>query len=82
MRYKKKTVWAYLDGEKLVDVVQAALQNPHQVFAGHAGLAGGFLKVAPELPLQHAIVAAGGLLGPQLQAVLGDFFIPSLGISL
>ena len=27
MRYKKKTVWAYLDGEKLVDVVQAALDN-------------------------------------------------------
>lgn len=24
---KKKTVWAYLDGEKLVDVVQAALDN-------------------------------------------------------
>ena len=27
MRYKKKTVWAYLDGKKLVDVVQAALDN-------------------------------------------------------
>lgn len=26
-RTKKKTVWAYLDGEKLVDVVQAALDN-------------------------------------------------------
>lgn len=24
---KTKTVWAYLDGEKLVDVVQAALDN-------------------------------------------------------
>lgn len=24
---KHKTVWAYLDGEKLVDVVQAALDN-------------------------------------------------------
>lgn len=24
---KRKTVWAYLDGEKLVDVVQAALDN-------------------------------------------------------
>lgn len=27
MRRKKKTVWAYLDGKKLVDVVQAALDN-------------------------------------------------------
>lgn len=27
MRRKRKTVWAYLDGEKLVDVVEAALDN-------------------------------------------------------
>ena len=27
MRYKSKTIWAYLDGKKLVDVVQAALDN-------------------------------------------------------
>lgn len=26
-RVKRKTVWAYLDGKKLVDVVQAALAN-------------------------------------------------------
>ena len=26
-RRNKKTVWAYLDGKKLVDVVQAALDN-------------------------------------------------------
>ena len=26
-RSKCKTVWAYLDGKKLVDVVQAALDN-------------------------------------------------------
>lgn len=25
MRKKRKTVWAFLDGKKLVDVVQAAL---------------------------------------------------------
>lgn len=25
--YKRKTIWAYLDGKKLVDVVQAALDN-------------------------------------------------------
>ncbi len=24
---KRKTIWVYLDGEKLVDVVQAALDN-------------------------------------------------------
>ena len=27
MRHKRKNIWAYLDGEKLVDVVQAALDN-------------------------------------------------------
>ena len=27
MKRKRKTIWAYLDGEKLVDVVQAALDN-------------------------------------------------------
>lgn len=27
MRRKRKTVWAYLDGKKLVDMVQAALDN-------------------------------------------------------
>ena len=27
MRMKRKTVWAYLDDKKLVDVVQAALDN-------------------------------------------------------
>lgn len=27
MRNKRKTVWAYLDGKKLVDVVKTALDN-------------------------------------------------------
>lgn len=27
MRRKRKTTWAYLDGKKLVDVAQAALDN-------------------------------------------------------
>lgn len=27
MRRKRKTVWAFLDGKKLVDVVRAALDN-------------------------------------------------------
>lgn len=26
-RAKRKTIWAYLDGKKLVDVLQAALDN-------------------------------------------------------
>ena len=30
-RRKRKTVWAYLDGKKLVDVVQAALDNNMRV---------------------------------------------------
>lgn len=27
MRNKRKTIWAYLDGKKLVDVAKAALDN-------------------------------------------------------
>lgn len=27
MRYKKTYIWAYLDGKKLVEVIQAALDN-------------------------------------------------------
>lgn len=27
MKMKRKTIWAYIDGKKLVDVVQAALDN-------------------------------------------------------
>ena len=30
-RKKRKTIWAYLDGKKLVDVVQAALDNDMMV---------------------------------------------------
>ena len=30
-RTKRKTVWAYLDGKKLVDVVKAALDNNMRV---------------------------------------------------
>ncbi|MDE6875757.1 MAG: hypothetical protein K2P87_15045 [Lachnospiraceae bacterium] len=32
-RMKRKTVWAYLDGKKLVNVVQAALDNNMMVDA-------------------------------------------------
>ena len=31
-RRKRTTVWAYLDGKKLVDVVQAALDNNMMVY--------------------------------------------------
>lgn len=27
MRYKRSYIWAYLDGKKLVEVIQAALDN-------------------------------------------------------
>lgn len=27
MRYKRAYIWAYLDGKKLVEVIQAALDN-------------------------------------------------------
>lgn len=30
---KRKTIWAYLDGTKLVDVIQAALDNNMTVVA-------------------------------------------------
>ena len=30
-RKKRKSIWAYLDGKKLVDVVQAALDNDMMV---------------------------------------------------
>ena len=30
-RKKRKTIWAYLEGKKLVDVVQAALDNDMMV---------------------------------------------------
>ena len=29
--YKRKTIWAYLDGKKLCDVVQASLDNKMMV---------------------------------------------------
>ena len=54
-------------------VVQAAFQNLQQVFAGDAGFALGHVVVLGKLAFQHAVVASGALLGPQLHAVLRDF---------
>ena len=31
MAYKRKYIWAYLDGKKLVEVIQAALDNNRMV---------------------------------------------------
>ena len=36
-RTKRKTVWAYLDGKKLVDVVQAALDLKAKLIAENPG---------------------------------------------
>ena len=38
MARKRKTIWAYLDGKKLVDVVQAALDNNMSVYEMKAAL--------------------------------------------
>src|SRR6266851_2467131 len=51
-------------------VVQAALQDLEQVLAGHTPLAGGFLVVAVELPLEDAVDPARLLLLPDLEQVL------------
>ena len=51
-------------------VVQAALQDLEQVLAGHTALAGGFLVVAMELPLEDAVDPASLLLLPDLEQVL------------
>ena len=52
-------------------VVEARLQQAQQVLAGHSRLAAGLVVVAPELLLEHAVVAARLLLLPQLKPVLG-----------
>src|SRR5580692_9088664 len=51
-------------------VVQAALQDLEQVVAGTTVLAGGLFVVVVELPLQHAVHAAGLLLLADLKEVL------------
>src|SRR3954453_16942644 len=52
-------------------VVEPALQQAQQVLARHARLAARFCVVVAELLLEHAVVAAGLLLLPQLKPVLG-----------
>src|SRR3954454_6978529 len=52
-------------------VVEPALQQAQQVLTRHARLAARLRVVVAELLLQHAVVAAGLLLLPQLKPVLG-----------
>src|SRR5918992_1016569 len=51
-------------------VVEARLQQPQQVLAGHAGLPAGLGVVVAELLLEHAVVTPCLLLLAQLQPVL------------
>ena len=53
------------------DVVQTRLEDLQQNLTGLARLAVGLFVVPAELPLQHAVDAAGLLLLTQLQQVLG-----------
>src|SRR4051794_26928235 len=59
------------EAEPHQDVVEPALQHAQQVLARHARLAARLVVVVAELLLEHAVVAAGPLLLPQLKAVLG-----------
>src|SRR5712691_962737 len=52
------------------DVVEARLQDLEQDLAGLPALAGGFLVVVVELPLEDSVDAAGLLLLPDLKQVL------------
>src|SRR3954469_12376974 len=52
-------------------VVEPRLQQPQKILAGDTGLAARLLVVVGELPLEHAVVAAGLLLFAQLGPVLG-----------
>src|SRR3954452_13691195 len=59
------------EAEPHQDVVEPALQHAQQVLARHARLAARLVVVVAELLLEHAVVAAGLLLLPQLKPVLG-----------
>src|SRR3954447_3420565 len=69
------------ESEAHEDVVEPALEDPQQVLAGDALLAGGLLVVVAELLLEHAVVAASLLLLPQLDAVLGLLLAPAAVIA-
>ncbi len=53
-------------------VIQTALQQLQQVLASSAFTAGGFLVVAAELTLEHAVDATNFLLFAQLSTVIGQ----------
>src|SRR5207249_10733343 len=54
------------------DVVEAQLEHPEEVLAGHAGSGRGRVEVVLELPLEHGVDAADFLLLAQLHAELAD----------
>ena len=51
-------------------IIQSALQDAQQVFTGLTGHALCHVKILQHLVFHYAIVAAGGLLGTQLGAIL------------
>src|SRR5712692_6932481 len=60
------------EAEAMDDVVQAQLEQPQEVLAGHALLALGPVEVLPELALEHAVDALGLLLLAELHAEGGE----------
>src|SRR5215510_3568850 len=60
------------EAEAMDDVVEAQLEQPQEVLAGHALLALGPVEVLPELALEHAVDALGLLLLAQLHAEGGE----------
>ncbi len=52
------------------DVVETLLQHPQEVLAGDAGATGGFLVIAAELLLEHAVHGAELLLLAKLDLVV------------
>src|SRR3954447_14977101 len=64
-------VTAVREAGAIDDVVEPALQQLEEVLAGLAGTPVGFLVVAAELLLEHAVDARALLLLPLLQEVLG-----------
>ena len=59
--------------EAIRDIIQTALQQHQEVFAGDAFLARGFFEIAVELPFQNTVNTADFLLFAKLETVLGTF---------
>ena len=61
-------------------VVQPGLQQAQQVFAGDARHLFSHLEIMAELAFQHAVIAAGILLGAQLTAIFGRLLVARLAV--